>query len=378
MSDSRTRVHSLGQPAFDSKTFQSAVSLHSHTMYSKEYLGRLPRYICQVPIGGFILEREIGRAHLRDGTTFDFKKSFWTPPLSPREAYELESGQIEKSLGLTPLVSLTDHDNIDAGCSLRMLPGLGNAPISVEWSVPFEDTVFHLGVHNLPAAEAREWMNAFSAYTANPKPEELTTLLHEVHAQSQVLVVLNHPYWDADSLVPRAHQARLDGFLAQYRSVIHAIELNGMRSRRENKDVLTLGSETGIPVVAGGDRHGCEPNAVLNVSQARSFEEFAWEVRELRSSEIVLMPQYFEPLQLRLLENAWHALADAPGEFGRRHWMSRVFYIENGKEKPLSCFTGTRFHRLVDKCRWIMSLLVSPALRPALRLPFLGSEEGGI
>lgn len=63
-----------------------------------------------------------------------------------------------------------------------------------------------------------------------------------------------------------------------------------------------------------GDRPGCEANSVLNLSQANSFEEFVQEVREGKRSEIVLMPQYFEPLPLRLIENAGHALSDAPGE----------------------------------------------------------------
>ena len=151
-----------------------------------------------------------------------------------------------------------------------------------------------------------------------------------------------------------------------------------MRSRRENREVVTLGNEVNLPVVAGGDRHGFEPNAVLNLTCAENFAEFVREIRRERHSEIVLMPQFFEPLQLRLLENAWHALAEAPGEFGRSHWMSRVFLIENGQAKALSQFTGTRFHRLIDKFRWWMALLASPALRPALRLPFLGNEEGGL
>jgi hypothetical protein len=33
---------------------------------------------------------------------------------------------------------------------------------------------------------------------------------------------------------------------------------------------------------------------------------------------------------------------------------------------------------VIDKFRWVMALVASPALRPALRLPFLGNEEGGI
>ena len=99
-----------------------------------------------------------------------------------------------------------------------------------------------------------------------------------------------------------------------------------MRSRKENREVLELGAVLGMPVISGGDRHGLEANAVLNVSPGESFEEFVEEVREEKRSEIVLMPQYFEPLPLRLIENAWHALSDAPGEFGRGHWMTRVFF----------------------------------------------------
>jgi hypothetical protein len=131
-------------------------------------------------------------------------------------------------------------------------------------------------------------------------------------------------------------------------------------------------------MISGGDRHGCEANSVLNLSQAGSFEEFVQEVREGKRSEIVLMPQYFEPLPLRLVENAWHALSDAPAEFGRRHWMTRVFIEENGEARALSQFTGTRFHRIIDKFRWVILLDANRALRPALRLPFIGHEEGGL
>jgi hypothetical protein len=159
---------------------------------------------------------------------------------------------------------------------------------------------------------------------------------------------------------------------------LHAIELNGMRSRKENRAVLQLGKELDIPVVSGGDRHGLEPNAVLNVTAAGTFEEFVYEIREERRSEMLLMPQFFEALPLRLIENAWHALSDAPGEFGRQHWMTRVFLEENGEAKPLSQFTGTRFHRVVDRFRWVISLVANPVVRPALRLPFLGYEEGGL
>ena len=372
-----TLVHQFSSAFPFSQKFRTGVSLHSHTMHSKEYLGRLPGYIAKFPIGSYILEREIGRLHLYEGRNFDFNKYFWTPPLSPREAYELESSQIRKMV-LLPLVSLSDHDNIEAGLHLKMLEGTACVPISVEWTVPFEETEFHVGVHNLPAAQATAWMKEFAAATAKPKTETLRGLLTALHGEPSVLVVLNHPYWDANSIGAQEHRKSVLSFLAKFLPFLHALELNGMRSHRENREVLLLGARLGMPVVSGGDRHGCEPNAVLNLTQATSFEEFVREVREQKRSEILLMPHFFEPLQLRLVENAWHALADAPGEFGRRHWMTRVFIEEQGVTKALSQFMGTRFHRVIDKFRWVVGLVANPMLRPALKLPFLGNEEGGL
>jgi hypothetical protein len=356
---------------------RSGVSLHSHTMHSREYLGRLPDYIAKFPIGGYIIEREVGRLHLYEGRIFDFNKLYWTPPLSPREAQELERGQIAK-LGLAPLVSLSDHDNVEAGKHLRMLPEHSDALISVEWSVPYEDTEFHMGVHNLPPSQADEWMSAFAECTQSGERERIREILASLNEDKNVLIVLNHPYWDAESIGPVEHVAVLRRFLNDGLPFLHAIELNGMRSRKENRVVLQLGEELDIPVVSGGDRHGLEPNAVLNVTRAATFEEFVYEIREERRSEMLLMPQFFEALPLRLIENAWHALSDAPGEFGRQHWMTRVFLEENGEAKPLSQFTGTRFQRVVDKFRWVISLVANPVVRPALRLPFLGYEEGGL
>jgi hypothetical protein len=360
--------------------YNSGVSLHSHTMHSREYLGRLPGYISKVPVVSFIVEREIGRLHLYTGRCLDFKKFYWTPPLSAREAYELEQRQIAERLGLQPLVSLTDHDTVEAGLHLRMLPATADVPVSVEWSVPCEGTVFHLGVHNLRAAQALEWMSEFARFSANPNARRLRELFCELNADPSVLLVLNHPYWDADGgAAAERHESALWSFLQKWRHSIHALELNGLRSRKENETVMRLGEAIHLPVISGGDRHGCEPNATLNVTRATTFEEFVSEVRVEKRSEMVLMPQYFEPLRIRLLENAWHALSDAPGEFGRRHWMTRVFISdEKGSPQPLSAFTGTRTQMIIDRLRWVMGLLASPQMRPILRMTFLGQEEGGL
>src|SRR5215470_17805014 len=299
--------------------WRSAVSLHSHTMHSREYLGRLPEYISRIPIASHVIEREVGRIHLYRHAIVDFRRVYWTPPLSAREAYRLEAGQIEQKLSLAPLVSLSDHDNVEAGLHLSMLQETSHVPVSVEWSAPSDGTVFHLGVHNLPASDANSWMDQFHRYTAKPNRKRLRSLLHQLNADPAILLVLNHPFWSAEGVAPDLQHSSLTAFLAEFRSLLHAIELNGLRSKKENRAVLALGEEIGLPVISGGDRHGCEPNAALNLSSARNFCEFVQEIRVERRSEILLRPEFFDTLKLRLLQSAWHALGDAPGESGRRH-----------------------------------------------------------
>ncbi len=81
-----------------------------------------------------------------------------------------------------------------------------------------------------------------------------------------------------------------------YGTHIHALEINGLRSWNENLGVVSLGQQVGFPVVAGGDRHGFEPNAMINLTRATSFAEFAEEIRVERRSDIAVLPQYREPL----------------------------------------------------------------------------------
>jgi len=379
MESSPTQVLKYKRSPQISAKFRSGVSLHSHTMHSREYLGRLPHYISKIPIASYIIEREVGRLHLYTGRIIDFRQIYWTPPLSAREAFELEKQQVEQLLGIRPLVSLSDHDNIEAGLHLQMLEETAGVPISVEWSVPCDQTVFHLGVHNIPVAQANTWMAEFNRYTAKPGPKRLRDLLNNLNQEPTVLLILNHPYWSAEGVEKEQHEQGLQRFLQKYGGLIHALELNGLRSKKENEQVLELGAAFRLPVVSGGDRHGCEPNAVLNLTEALTFGDFVDEVRRERKSQIVLMPQFFEPLRLRLLESAWHALCDAPGEFGRRHWMTRIFVqCKDGASRPLSEFTGTRFQRVIDHFRWVMAFLASPQARPAVRLTFLGGDEGGL
>jgi hypothetical protein len=361
------------------REFRSGVSLHSHTMHSKEYLGSLPSYIAKIPVMSFILEREIGRVHLYTGRVFDFNRIYWRPPLSPPESYDLEQRQVEDALGLPALVSLSDHDSIEAGVHLQMLDSSGRIPVSVEWTVPYEGTVFHLGIHNLPLTRGNAWMEEFARFTATPRSEHLRQLLHDLNTEPAVLVVLNHPYWDVESSGREQHRDILAIFLQKYGHLLHALELNGFRSRAENLEVLKLTEVAELPAISGGDRHGCESNALLNLTAATSFAEFVDEVRLTRRSQVVLMPQYFEPLRQRMLQGAWDALSDAPSDVNLRNWMNRVFVEQpDGPPRPLAALAGSYFEGLINKLRWIMGLLVSRQIRPAVRLAFTGSEDTGL
>ena len=361
------------------KYYRSGVSLHSHTMHSREWLGRLPTYISRLPIVSGIVEREVGRYHFYKGGMVNLRKAFWTPPLSPREALALEAQQIEGALGLRAIVSLSDHDNIEAGMHLQVISETSGVPISVEWSAPYQQTFFHIGVHNLPRDSASAWMKDFARQTASQDPKLLRKLLQELQGCASTLVVLNHPFWSAEGVDADVHRSSVVRFIEEHRDVIHALEINGLRSRRENRAVAELAEAFDFPLISGGDRHGCEPNATLNLTAAGTFEEFVEEIRRDRYSKLLLMPQYFEPLKLRLFAEGWYILAEAPGEFGRRHWTSRVFYIDDGEvEHPVSHLMGQEGPPWIRRIHRAMGLITNPWFRPAMRVAMLTSWEEGL
>jgi hypothetical protein len=288
--------------------FSSGVSLHSHTMYSEESLDILPRWMARR-----------ARADLRDG--------FWTPPLTPRQAYRLEVKQIEAHFQLPGLVSLTDHDDIRAATLLRVLDRFQDAPISTEWTVPFGPTFFHIGVHNLHPAQASGIMQELTNFTARPQAGKLRDLLATLSSDPNVLLVLNHPFWDENGLGQARHLRQVRELLGRVGQHLHAFEVNGLRSWRENEWVIRMGREAGFPVIAGGDRHGLEPNAILNLSHATTIGEFVEEVRVRRFSHLVFMPQYRQARKLRILHTVVDILRDYPHDLeGRRSWPDRVFY----------------------------------------------------
>jgi hypothetical protein len=274
---------------------------------------------------------------------------------------ELESAQIRK-LGLAPLVSLSDHDNCEAGLE-------AGSPVSIEWTLPCPPSFFHLGVHNLPADDARAIVAEMNAYTANPRPLRLAELLGMLNSFPDVLLVLNHPLWDEGLIGEARHAALLETLLARYGRSIHALEVNGLRPAAENERVTALAARIGLPVISGGDRHGREPNANVNLTKARSFAEFVHEVRCERISEVLYMPQYREMLPMRQFETAWDILRDDD----RSSWCDRVFYRSLDEvTRPLSFYFGSRGPGILMPFLAVMHLLEKPAVRPVLRLALGG------
>jgi hypothetical protein len=323
-----------------SQGFRCGVSLHSHTNQSHETLDFLAKWGNQHPWMSNLLTRLEQRSERIHGMRIDYAASYWTPPMTPRLSFDLESSQIEK-LDLEPMVSITDHDNITAPMLLRTITSARRIPVSVEWSAPYGEQSFHLGVHNLPSAKATEWMETLADYTANPSESpdgRLTEILRALDAEPNVLVVFNHPMWDLYLIGKERHQFLVNEFLKINGAYLHALELNGLRNWEENRAVRWLAERWNMLLISGGDRHGVEPNANLNLTNAASFTEFVHEVRREKKSDVLFMPQYAEPWKHRLLQSTIDAIRHYP-EFpqGSRTWDERVYHPDaNGVARPLS------------------------------------------
>ena len=344
-----------------SVNFYAGVCLHGHTMHSQECLSFLPRYLQAVP--GF---SQVARYYQR-ARKVDFARAWWTPPLTPASALRLEREQIAR-LGLRPMVSLTDHDDIEAGMSLGVTEDHAETPVSVEWTVPFERTIFHIGVHNMPRAAAREWMNAMGEYTASPREYSLPGILDGFAQVPETLVVLNHPFWLEEGIRPEDHAPALDRILRKCGCWFDALELNGTRPWKENARVVELARACGRPLISGGDRHACEASACINLTLARSFSEFAAEIHA-GLSNILFLPQYREPMAQRLLEATRDILRTYPEYPGRERWTDRIFYRgEDGMARTLAEICRGREPRLVAAAAAAVRFFGGSRFRPALRL----------
>jgi hypothetical protein len=353
--------------------YRSAVSLHSHTNQSKESLLFIPAFAEKRSMLRWALKEQCKKSV----RPVDFSQAYWTPPLPPKLAFELESNQIEIDLELMSLVSLTDHDSIGAPSALRQLPAPVQVPFAVEWSVPFEGAVFHLGVHNLPESQAHLIMDNLAAYTRNPSAPLLIELLASLHEFPDVLIVFNHPLWDQHCKGQSTFRRILDRFLQSYVEYLHAFELNAMRNWAENKGVIQLAAVWQRPVISGGDRHGCEPSGALNLTCATSFSDFVSEIRNELLSHIVFMPQYAEVLGIRFMQTVIDTIRDYPEHpVGTRRWDERVFHMDfqTGYHRPLSALWKAPPPYL-GRIFSVFRMVENASVRNALNFTFRGKSE---
>jgi hypothetical protein len=347
------------------RQYRSAVSLHSHTNHSKESLRFIPEFTQKHPILQWALERQA----MRSTIPVDLVKAYWTPPLHPKAAFEVEKNQIEVVLGLMGLVSLTDHDTIEAPTLLRMVAETKEVPLSLEWSVPFRGAVFHLGVHNLPSCRAQQIVADLATYTRTPSDPHLSELLAMLDQCPEVLIIFNHPLWDLGGAGQQRCGEILDQFLRRNVRFLHAFELNATRSRIENNGVIELAGHWRRLLISGGDRHGCEPSGALNLTRAESFCEFVHEIRAEQRSHVLFMPQYDEPLSLRMMQAVLDVIREYP-EYapGRRRWDDRVFHPHQTTdiEQPISALWKAP-PAYIERIFFVLRLLENASVRGALR-----------
>jgi hypothetical protein len=353
----------------------TAVSLHSHTHHSRESFEFLPRYLSKVrPVWAAVRALE-NRHYRRTGKTIRYEGAFWRPPLHPLGAYELEAGQIREKLGLDPLVSITDHDDIEACAELRAI-GV-DVPFSHEWTVNYDETVFHIGVHNLPPDDARELFGRMERLTADPSPERLTPILRDLDAMPGVLLVLNHPLSNENRCGFRQHLRLLQRFIRDNVKYFHALELNGLQPARHNRRVAEMAAALGLPAISGGDRHCVEPNANVNLTQAKTFDEFVDEIRRERVSHVLYMPQYKESIACRYIEFIWQAVQNYPELQGSVRWVDRLFYDGGTGLNPFSVCWPNGGPWPVRTFISVVGFLAHPRMRATLRMALGGQSEAG-
>ena len=367
----QTRLHILDKPKDLSATAQTGVSLHCHTQHSKELLDFIPYYAERIPVVSYFWEKECRRYLEREGKLPNFTTGYWMPPLTGREVFESEKEQMNRA-GLDAIVSITDHDCIQANLEVNTQISNDQAPISMEWTVPFDYAFLHVGVHNLPPERAAEMTGKLLGYTSQSADDEK---LHEVFAMldelPEVLVVLNHPIWDIEMIDGELHLALLKNFIAEHGKWIHAFEVNGFRSWSENQAVIKMAEDLGFPLVTGGDRHCCHKNTVINLTNSKTFAEFAEEIRIDKYSEIVLMPEYRESLHARQIASIAEILHNYP-EFPveRRRWLDRVYVdLEDDTGlRPLSCYWKGGGPKWLRWVMWTVGVLSHKRVRPAFRM----------
>ena len=334
----------------------------------------VPHYAEKLPIIATFWRKERDKYQEKAGKKIDFSTAYWSPPLTAHSVYNIEKEQINNA-GFDAIVSLTDHDSIDSNLEVNKHHDNSKAPISLEWTVPFDYGFFHVGVHNLPESQAIDITKRLLDVTfvkENHTDEKLTEMFAMLNELPGVLVILNHPLWDIEIVGRERHEALLKEFVKRHGRWIHAFEINGFRSWSENKAVIEMAEALGIPIATGGDRHGCKPNTVINLTNADTFEEFVNEIRVEKRSEVVMMPEYEHPLHSRQLQSFSEILSHYPDFVdGRQKWFERVFFDSgdgNGVRNLASHGWRLGGPKWLRAAIWTLGFLGSPRMRPFFRV----------
>jgi hypothetical protein len=131
-------------------------------------------------------------------------------------------------------------------------------------------------------------------------------------------------------------------------------------------------------LISGGDRHGVEPNANINLSNASSFNQFVHDVRKERRSNVLFMPQYAEPWKHRILQSTMDAIRDYP-EFpqGSQNWDQRVYHPDaNGNIRPLSeIWPGGHAPRILNSLLFLVRMMGKGPFSSSLRYAWDDSHQ---
>jgi hypothetical protein len=285
------------------REFGCAVSPHNHSHHSIEnmsFLNEVVKLRFMRPFRG-LLQSAFGLAGIAD---LNYADIYYRSPLSVEDVLQAESDSVA-NLGFDGVyLGITDHDEIAGSIELlRIHPELAaRNSLGEEISIYFDDYLFHLGVTGMPAAGVEQLHAVLQLAARERRLDDLFEMLRA----SGSLVVFNHPLvpWGKDP----GRKIPAGALLDRYGWAIHALEYNGMRSRKENDLVLQLARQVGKPVVGGGDSHLLLASSVLSLTHAANFQEFAEEVKQGRAVPLVL-PTFFAPLRWKIFLRVLYFIA---------------------------------------------------------------------
>jgi predicted metal-dependent phosphoesterase TrpH len=279
--------------AHPDREFGYSVSLHNHSRHSVEKLAALNHVVKRSFMRPWsrILQQSFG---LGDVANLNYAEITFNPPYSPEDVYEMEATAASRWGFDGVHLAITDHDELAGNLELlRGRPDLsGRIAVSEELSLWFQGHLFHLGILHLPVCGAQETHTQIQAAARGQRYDDLFEILRA----SDCLVVLNHPLvaW-----APGAESVPVTDLLSRYGWAIHALEVNGMRSREENDRVLELARQWRKPAVGGGDSHLLVASSMLSLSRAATFQDFIAEVKDGHAVPFVT-PEYFAPIRWKL------------------------------------------------------------------------------